>query len=109
MRHPRRPLHWRVARPAGVRAIVGTPESSSRWAELPRHDVFAGYDPDEEERERRRELLSKATAGNRKALAELRALGLIRWERGDKVLIKNGELVGSRRSEGRGDEDSIGR
>jgi hypothetical protein len=87
-----------MARPAGVRVIVGIRESGSKLAGLPRHDVFVGYDPDKEEREQRRELLGRATAGNLMALAELRALGLTRWERGDQVLIRNGKLVGAKRN-----------
>jgi len=101
MRWKRRPDHWRMARPAGVRAIVGIPEPGSRHAGLPRHDVLEGYDPNEEEWERRRALLAHGVAGNWNALAKLRALGVTRWERGHQVLIQNGELVGAKRKQGR--------
>ena len=70
--------------------------------------MFSAPDPDEQERERRRELLGKAASGDGKALAELRALGLTRWERGAQVLIRNGELVGAKRPDGQGDEDPAG-
>jgi hypothetical protein len=96
------------ARPAGIPARVGIRESRAQFASFPRHDVFAGYDPEKEEQVRRRALLSQALDGNGIALAELRALRLTHWERGGKVLIQDGDLVGVKRTERGDDQASAG-
>ena len=96
------------AGPAGIRARVGTRESPGQFSGFPRYEVFAGYDSDQEERRQRRALLARALAGNGRALAELRALRLTRWERGGKVLIQDGALVDGKRTEKGEDQDSAG-
>jgi hypothetical protein len=91
MKRRSRRKYWERTREVGGRTRVSLRESHDPFAGIPRHELFAGHDPETEERKQRRVLLAKALAGNGTALTELRALRVTRWERGGKVVIQNGQ------------------
>jgi hypothetical protein len=86
MKRQSRRKNWERTRDMG-----GSTRVSIREFQDPRHEIFAGHDPETEERKQRRILLAKALAGHGSALTELRALRVTRWERGGKVVIQNGQ------------------
>ena len=91
MKGQRRGRYQRKFKRIGIGSKVGVQNSSNGSAGFPRRGFLA--DPETEDQIQRREVLAQALTGNRTALAELRALRLIRWERGGKVVIEDTALA----------------
>ena len=93
MRRQGRRKYQGKLRLTGVPTKAGNGNSRNGSAGFPRRGVLAGLDPETEDQIRRREVLAQALAGDDRALAELRALRIIRWERRGKVVIQKMALA----------------